>query len=176
MEQLSGDVLEIGAGTGLNLPHYEHAARVVAVEPDRVYARRLHARAREARVPVEVVAGRAESLPFPDASFDHAVASLALCSVKDLDAALREIRRVLRPGGSLSFLEHVRGDGHVARWQDRLTPIQRRLAGNCHLNRDTPAAIERAGFRLDELERFPLAGGHTLTRPAAQGVAIKTSS
>jgi ubiquinone/menaquinone biosynthesis C-methylase UbiE len=169
-------VLEIGAGTGLNLPHYAVATRVVAVEPDAVYARRLRTRARAAQVPVAIVAGRAELLPFPDATFDHAVTSLALCSVDDLDSALHEIRRVLRPGGSLVFLEHVRGEGRVARWQDRLTPAQRCIAGNCHLNRDTPAAIERAGFRLDELERFSLAGGHTLTKPGAQGVAIKTSS
>ena len=176
MSQLSGEVLEIGAGTGLNLPHYERATRVVAVEPDRVYTRRLEVRAREAKVPVAVVSCRAETLPFADASFDHAVTSLALCSVDDLDGSLREIRRVLRPGGSLVFLEHVRGEGRVARWQNRLTPLQRRIGGNCHLNRDTPAAIERAGFEMDELERFDLAGGHALTKPGAQGVATKTSS
>jgi ubiquinone/menaquinone biosynthesis C-methylase UbiE len=169
-------VLELGAGTGLNMPHYEQATRVVAVEPDAVYARRLEARARAAQVPVAVVSGRAESLAFADESFDHAVTSLALCSVDDLDVSISEIRRVLRPGGSLVFLEHVRGEGRVARWQDRLTPVQRRIGGNCHLNRDTPAAIERGGFRMDELERFDLAGGHALTKPGAQGVATKTSS
>jgi ubiquinone/menaquinone biosynthesis C-methylase UbiE len=149
---------------------------VVAIEPDARYARRLERRATEAHVPVEVVRGRAEAIPFPDGSFDHAVATLVLCSVENLDGALAEIRRVLRPGGSLVFLEHVRGEGRTARWQDRLTPIQRRVADNCHLNRDTPAAIERAGFRVDELERFSFPGGHRLTRPAVQGVAIKTSS
>jgi len=173
---LEGDVVELGAGTGLNLPHYARAARVVAVEPDPAYARRLRERALKARVPVEVVAAHAEALPFPHASFDHAVASLVLCSVKEPDVALAEIRRVLRPGGSLVFLEHVRGEGRVARWQNRLTPVQRRLADGCHLNRDTAAAIERAGFRLDGLERFPLPGSHPLIRPGIQGAATRTSS
>ena len=95
-----------------------------------------------------------------------------LCSVTDLDAALAEIRRVLRPEGSLRFIEHVRGEGGVARWQDRLTPIQRRIADGCHLNRDTAAAIEAAGFRITDVERFPMPAGHRLIRPAIQGTAI----
>ena len=169
---LEGEVLEIGAGTGLNIPRYRRATRVVALEPDRRYARHLVVRAGEAGVPVEVVEGRAEALPFPDGSFDHVVASISLCSVKDLDAALAEIRRVLRPEGSLRFIEHVRGEGGVARWQDRLTPIQRRIADGCHLNRDTAAAIEAAGFRITDVERFPMPAGHRLIRPAIQGTAI----
>jgi ubiquinone/menaquinone biosynthesis C-methylase UbiE len=172
---LEGEVLEVGAGTGLNVPRYGRASRVVALEPDRRYARRLVARAGEAGVPIEVVDGRAEALPFPDRTFDHVVTSIALCSVTDLDAALAEIHRVLRPGGSLRFLEHVRGEGRVARWQDRLTPIQRRIADGCHLNRDTAAAIEAAGFRITALERFPLPMGHPLIRPAIQGTAITQS-
>ena len=119
---------------------------------------------------------RAEALPFPDASFDHVVASLVLCSVSDVDAALDEVRRVLRPEGSLVFVEHVRGDARVARWQDRLTPIHMLLAGGCHPNRDTERALERSGFRLEELERFPLPASHPLIRPAIQGVATKTSA
>ena len=170
---LEGDVLEIGAGTGLNVPHYRRARRVVALEPDGAYGRRLRERAAAAGLPVEVVVGRAESLPFPDESFDHAVTSIALCSVDDLDVALAEIRRVLRPGGSFVFLEHVRGDGHVGRWQDRLTPVQRRLADGCHLNRDTESAIEQAGFRFEEIERFRLPAGHPLIKPAIQGRAAK---
>ena len=169
---LQGEVLEVGAGTGLNVPRYRRASRVVALEPDRRYARRLVARAGETGAPIEVVEGRAEALPFPDRTFDHVVTSIALCSVTDLDAAVAEIHRVLRPGGSLRFLEHVRGEGRVARWQDRLTPIQRRIADGCHLNRDTAAAIEAAGFRITTLERFPLPMGHPLIRPAIQGTAI----
>ncbi len=173
VSSLAGDVLEVGAGTGLNLPHYERAERVVALEPDPVLARRLRRRAREAAVPVEVVEGRAEALPFPEASFDHVVASLVLCSLSDVDSAIAEIRRVLRRQGSLVFVEHVRGGGRVARWQDRLTPLHARLAGGCHLNRDTERALERSGFRFQELERFPLPASHPLIRPGIQGVATK---
>ena len=171
--ELRGDVLEVGAGTGLNIPRYRRAERLVALEPHRTYARRLRARAGSAHVPVEVVAGSAEELPFPDGSFDNVVTTLSLCSVRDLDMALAEIRRVLRPGGALHFLEHVRGEGGTARWQDRLTPIQRRLADGCHLNRDTAAAIERAGFEIAELERFEMPAGAKVIRPAIQGSAVK---
>ncbi|MGZ4381990.1 MAG: class I SAM-dependent methyltransferase [Gaiellaceae bacterium] len=170
---LDGDVLEIGAGTGLNIAHYRDARRVVALEPDLAYTRRLRERAAESRVPVEIVKGTGEALPFPDASFDHVVVTLALCSVTDLGRTLAEILRVLRPGGSLEFLEHVRGGGGVARWQDRLTPLQRRVADGCHLNRDTAAEIEAAGFRVERLERFRLPAGHPLVKPAIQGTALK---
>jgi ubiquinone/menaquinone biosynthesis C-methylase UbiE len=170
---LAGEVLEVGAGTGLNLPRYRRADRLVALEPDRQYLRRLRVRAGEARMPVEVVDAIAEALPFADESFDHAVTSISLCSVDDLGAALAEIHRVLRQGGSLGFLEHVRGDGRLGRWQDRLTPIQRRLADGCHLNRDTEAEIERAGFRLETVERFTMPPGHPLIKDAVQGTSLK---
>ena len=170
---LEGDVLEIGAGTGLNIPHYRQARRIVALEPGGAYTRRLRERAAQSPIPVEIVEGSAEAIPFPDESFDHVVASLALCSVSGLELTVAEIRRVLRSGGSLEFLEHVRGEGGVARWQDRLTPLQRRIADGCHLNRDTAAAIEGAGFRIDQLERFEMPAGHRLTRPAIQGTALK---
>jgi len=169
--ELRGDVLEVGAGTGLNLPRYRRADLLVALEPHRTYARRLRSRAGSAHVRVEVIEGSAEELPFPDESFDNVVTTLSLCSVRDLDVALAEIRRVLRPGGALHFLEHVRGEGDIARWQDRLTPIQCRLADGCHLNRDTAAAIERAGFEITELERFEMPAGAKVIRPAIQGMA-----
>ena len=169
--ELRGDVLEVGAGTGLNLPRYRRADLLVALEPHRTYARRLRSRADSAHVRVEVIEGSAEELPFPAESFDNVVTTLSLCSVRDLDVALAEIRRVLRPGGALHFLEHVRGEGDIARWQDRLTPIQRRLADGCHLNRDTAAAIERAGFEITELERFEMPAGAKVIRPAIQGMA-----
>lgn len=173
---LDGDVLEVGAGTGLMLAHYRRAARVVALEPDAGMAERLRERAAEASVPVEVVEGRAEELPFPGGSFDHVVAGLVLCSVEDLERVLAEIRRVLRADGSLALLEHVRGGGRVARWQNRLTPLQRRLADGCHLNRDTAAAIAAAGFATDELERFALPAAPPWARPGLYGRATRISS
>jgi SAM-dependent methyltransferase len=173
---LEGEVVEIGSGTGASLPYYEGASRVVAVEPDTSMAKRLPGRLQEAKVPIEVVSARAQALPFPDQSFDAAVAAFVLCSVEDQGAVLAEARRVLRPGGKLVLLEHVRGEGRIARWQDRLTPLHRRLAGNCHLNRDTRAAVAAAGFDTAGVERTELPGTHTLVRPGVQGVAIKTSS
>lgn len=173
---LEGDVVEIGSGTGASLPYYERARRVVAVEPDAGMANRLPARIAEAKVPVEVVSARAEALPFQDESFDAAVAAFVLCSVEDQGAVLAEARRVLRQGGRLVLLEHVRGARRTARWQDRLTPIHRKLAGNCHLNRDTRAAVMAAGFDASGVESTQLPGTHPLVRPGIQGVATKTSS
>jgi len=176
LADLEGDVVEIGSGTGASLPYYERASRVVAVEPDTSMAKRLPGRLQEAKVPVEVVSARAQTLPFPDQSFDAAVAAFVLCSVEDQSAVLAEARRILRPGGKLVLLEHVRGEGRVARWQDRLTPLHRKLAGNCHLNRDTRAAVAAAGFDTAGIERTELPGTHPLVRPGVQGVAIRTSS
>ena len=176
LAELEGDVLEIGAGTGANLRHYGRAASVVALEPDERMARRIAEKLADARVPVEVVSGEAEALPFPDARFDAAVSTLVLCSVGDPARALAEIRRVLRPGGVLVLLEHVRGTGTCARWQDRLTPLHRRLAGNCHLDRDTLAAVAAAGFDVRRVSAGPIPSTHPLARPGIQGTAIKTSS
>ena len=176
LADLEGEIVEIGSGTGASLPHYRRATRVVAIEPDESMASRLPARITEASVPVEVVTARAEELPFPDESFDAAVFAFVLCSVEDQSAAIAEARRVLKPGGKLVLLEHVHGEGRTARWQERLTPLHRRLAGNCHLNRDTLASVEAAGFDAREVARIELPGTHALVRPGIQGVATKTSS
>lgn len=173
---LEGEVLEVGAGTGLNLAQYERAARVVALEPDPSMAKRLPGRAAEAQVPVEVIAGSADAIPFPDETFDAVVATFVFCSVEEPKAVLDELRRVLKPGGRLVLLEHVRGEGGVARWQDRLTPLHRKLAGNCHLNRDTRATVAAAGFDATAVQPIHLPGTHKLVRPGVQGTAIKTSS
>jgi ubiquinone/menaquinone biosynthesis C-methylase UbiE len=173
---LEGDVLEIGSGTGASLPYYEGAARVVALEPDESMASRLPARVAEAQVPVEIVSASAEALPFPAESFDAAVSAFVLCSVENPAAVLGEIRRVLRPDGKLVLLEHVRGEGRTARWQHRLTPLHRKLAGNCHLDRDTKVSVAAAGFDVADVEPTQLPGTHALVRPGVQGVAIKTSS
>lgn len=154
---LRGRVLEVGAGSGLNFAHYpREVAGVLAVEPE-PYLRELARRsAALAPVPVEVVSGIAEALPAGDGTFDAAVTSLVLCSVSDQRAALRELFRVIRPGGELRFYEHVRaGTPGLTRIQELLDatlwPI---LAGGCHTSRDTAADIAEAGFELERLDRF----------------------
>ncbi|MFJ5861792.1 class I SAM-dependent methyltransferase [Pseudarthrobacter sp. NPDC092439] len=154
---LSGEVVEVGAGDGLNFPHYPPTvARVLAVEPEPRLRRLAGEAAKQAPVPVEVVDGLAESLPFADASADAVVVSLVLCSVADQAAALQEIRRVLKPGGQLRFLEHVRADTPgLARVQRVLdATLWPSVAGGCHTGRDTAAAIEDAGFTIESLERY----------------------
>jgi ubiquinone/menaquinone biosynthesis C-methylase UbiE len=173
---LAGEVLEIGAGTGASLTHYEQATRVVALEPDASMAKRLPAKAAAAKVPVEAVEASAEAIPFPDESFDVVVSAFMLCSVVDPSAVLAEAQRVLKPGGRLVLLEHVLAEGPMARWQERLTPLHRKLFGNCHLNRDTRAAVAAAGFDIAGVERIRLPGMTPLTCDGIQGVAIKTSS
>ena len=169
--QADGEVLEIGAGTGANLRHYRDVTRVVAAEPDPAMRARLARHLAGAMVPVEVSEAPAERLGFPDASFDTVVSTLVLCSVADPDAALAEVRRVLRPGGRLLVLEHVRGEGRRARWQDRVTPLWRRVGAGCHPNRDTQAAIVRAGFHLDHAERFEPPRVPAIIRPFIEIVA-----
>ncbi len=171
LEGARGAVLEIGGGTGANLSHYRNVDRVIVAEPDPFMRKRLGQKLEDTRVPVEVSAAGAEALPFPDGSFDTVVSTLVLCTVPDQASALDEVRRVLRPGGRLLFIEHVRATGSMARWQDRIEPLWGRLLGGCHPNRDTVAAIEEAGFEIETFERFyppaPLSG---LT-PHVQGSA-----
>jgi ubiquinone/menaquinone biosynthesis C-methylase UbiE len=171
----TGRVVEIGAGTGLNFRHYpSKVTEVAAIEPDRNMRRRAveAAEAESIAVPIEVRRGRAESLPYVDGEFDTAVSTLVLCSVDDVDATLREIRRVLKPGGSLLFFEHVRSaDPAHARWQDRLDRPWGWFAAGCHPNRDTVANIERAGYRVETLQRFPW-GPPSPSRPHVSGAAV----
>lgn len=170
---LAGRVIEVGAGTGLNFPHYPATVtEVLAVEPEPYLRRVALTAARRAPAPIRVVAGTAEALPAEDTAFDTAVASLVLCTVSDLDRALAEIRRVLRPGGRLRFFEHVRADApRLARWQDRLQRPWGWLAGGCHPNRDTVAAITAAGLDVVELDRFDLQAMPPPARPHVLGVA-----
>ncbi len=172
---LAGEVLEVGAGTGANLPHYPPAVtRLVLAEPDRHMRRRLVARARERGA--EVVDAPCEKLPFADASFDAVVSTLVLCSVASLEDALAEMRRVLRPGGKLVFMEHVAAWDRPDRlkWQRRLEPFWKRLAGNCHLTRTTAEAIERAGFTLGEVKRESVRKALPWVRPSVRGVATRS--
>src|SRR5215218_254025 len=176
VEQATGEVLEIGAGTGRNLPLYRTATRVVALEPAPGMRARATRAAQAGQVAVEVVDGTAEDLFFPDAAFDTVVASLVLCTVPDPARALAEAHRVLRPGGTLRFYEHVRAeDPRLARWQDRLERPWGWLVGGCHPNRDTVAAITAAGLRLVQLDRFDLPAMPPLARPHVLGVAERGS-
>jgi ubiquinone/menaquinone biosynthesis C-methylase UbiE len=171
-----GRVLELGAGTGLNLPHYPpQLERLVLTEPEEPMRRRLHERAGGRAV--TIVAAPAERLPFEDASFDTVVATLTLCTVDDLPTALAEARRVLVPGGRLLFCEHVRsGDPRVARRQDWLTPLWRRVGHGCHANRDTLAAIEAAHFDIAEIEHGSVPRAPQFLAPLIAGVAVRPPS
>ncbi|RSS83130.1 class I SAM-dependent methyltransferase [Streptomyces sp. WAC06614] len=149
---LSGRVIEIGAGNGLNFAHYPRAvSEVVAVEPERTLRRLAAEAALRSEVPVDVVPGAAEALPVKSEAFDAAVASLVLCTVRDLPRSLAELYRVLRPGAELRFFEHGLAPGPgmaaVQRALDRTT-VWPRLFGGCHTARDPLAAIEAAGFRV----------------------------
>ena len=168
----AGSVLEIGGGTGANLPHYRDAGRVVVSEPDPFMRGRLRRKLVRARVPVEVSESGAEDLPFRDGSFDAVVSTLVLCSVPNQEKALAEVRRVLRPGGRLLFIEHVRGEGSVARVQDRVLPLWSRLFAGCHPNRDTLGSIQAAGFEVGKLDRFVPPGPFTGLVPHIQGEAF----
>ncbi|HEY8616550.1 class I SAM-dependent methyltransferase [Phenylobacterium sp.] len=150
-----GRVLELGIGMGLNLGFYDpsRVTRVVGVDPSRELRARAEAAPRHPDLKVRVENGTAEALPFEAASFDTVVCTFTLCSVCTPPAALSEARRVLRPAGRLLFCEHgLAPDAGVARWQRRIEPVWKRLAGGCHLTRPVAAAITAAGFRMDRLE------------------------
>jgi ubiquinone/menaquinone biosynthesis C-methylase UbiE len=149
-----GEVLEVGVGSGLNLAFYDAAtvSRVTGLDPSAPLLARARRRAEEALVPVELTRGHAEQLPFADHAFDSAVITYSMCSLADPARALAELRRVLRPGGELVFVEHgLAPDTRIARWQRRLTPVWRRLGGGCHLDRDIAAILRAAGYRTDDL-------------------------
>lgn len=154
VEPAGGAILEIAAGTGLNFRHYRPDARVVATEPDLAMLARARIRIAESPATIMLVAADAEALPFRPGAFDTAVVALAMCTIPTPDLALAEIRRVLRPGGVLRMLEHVRVDHPVTgSIQDWLTPVWRRVAGGCRLNRRTVPLVVGGGFMLDAVER-----------------------
>jgi ubiquinone/menaquinone biosynthesis C-methylase UbiE len=162
--QLDGEVLEIGFGSGRNVPFYPSTVtRVRAVDPATVGRKLAEKRVAASSVPVEYVGLDGEDLPLDDSSVDHVLTTWTLCTIPDVSRALEEVSRVLRPGGSLHFLEHGRSsDAKVVKWQDRMTPLQRRLGGGCHLNRPIDRLITDSPLRISRLENYELPGPKSL--------------
>jgi ubiquinone/menaquinone biosynthesis C-methylase UbiE len=177
LRQVSGEVLEVGAGTGANIKLYsDNVTRLVLTEPDKHMRKILKDQVGNQHLKnVSVSNGTAEQIEADDASFDYVVSSLVCCSVTDLKACLSEIRRVLRPGGCLVFLEHVAAaDGTSRRrWQNIINPVWKTFMGNCHLNRDTEQALVTEGFDIIQIERESMRKAPPVVRPTIRGIAKK---
>jgi ubiquinone/menaquinone biosynthesis C-methylase UbiE len=173
-EGLEGDVVEIGFGSGLNVPFYpDRVARVAAVEPADVGWKLAGKRLEATSIPVERAGLDGQSLPFEDRSYDAALSTWTLCTIPDVAAALREVRRVLKPGGTLHFLEHgLAPDERVRRWQHRLEPIQKRVFGGCHLTRPVVQLLTSAGFTITELDVFYEEGTPKFVGADSLGIAL----
>lgn len=175
--QVGGKVLEIGAGTGANIQLYsDKVSSLVVSEPDRHMRERLTQKVIACgSEKIEVIGGSAERIEADDESFDFVVTSLVCCSVTDLPASLLEIKRVLRPGGGLAFMEHVAAasGSRRRRWQNRINPFWKTLMGNCHLNRETERAIVAAGFEIMRIERESMRRAPPILRPTIRGMAKK---
>jgi ubiquinone/menaquinone biosynthesis C-methylase UbiE len=177
LQGLRGEVLEVGSGTGLNLPHYPNTVtRLTITEPDGYMMEKLKKKGTPLAIPrVEFSDASLERLPMENESFDAVVATLVLCSVPEQQAALKEIYRVLRPGGHYAFIEHVAAIDRPGRlkWQRRLEPIWKRIAGNCHLTRQTADAIVSAGFEIEWIKYESIRKMIPLVRPSIRGIARK---
>lgn len=160
-----GRVLELGIGSGVNLPLYSVGAReVIGLDPSAKLLEMAGEAARPLARPIELLEGSAETIPLDDASVDTVVSTWTLCSIPDVTRALAEVRRVLNPSGQFLFVEHGRSpDANVRRWQDRLTPMWKRLAGGCHLNRAIPELLQGSGFHIERLETGYMRGPKAMT-------------
>jgi ubiquinone/menaquinone biosynthesis C-methylase UbiE len=170
---LHGEVVEIGFGSGLNVPFYPASVtRVDAVEPADIGWKLAGDRLRDAAVPIRRAGLDGASLPFGDAQFDAALSTWTMCTIPDIDAALRELRRVLKPGGTLHFVEHgLAPEENVRAWQHRLEPVQKRLFGGCHLTRPTVDLLRGAGFEIAEVDEYYEEGSPKVVGANALGVA-----
>ena len=174
LAHVQGAVLEIGFGTGLNLPCYpEHIRKITGVDPNPGMGSLARRRIASSPIAVDWQVADAQELPFPSQSFDSVVSTWTLCSIPNVAKALGEIRRVLRAGGKLFFLEHgLSEDPQVQRWQNRLNPLQKVIADGCNLNRDMARLIREAGFRFEQLERFYMADQSKFIGYTYQGIAL----
>ena len=175
ISQARGRTLELGAGTGLNLAHYRsEVTELVLLEPDPHMGAKLREKVAASGRDARIVTSSAEQLPFEDEFFDTVLGTLVLCTIPDHERAIDEVARVLKPGGRMLFLEHVRSDDPgLARWQDRLRPVWQYVAIGCQCNRETLAAIERSPLTVDRATPGKLPKAPPLVRPTITGVATK---
>jgi ubiquinone/menaquinone biosynthesis C-methylase UbiE len=175
-EGLHGDVVEIGFGTGLNAPYYpSEVSRILAVEPSTVCMRIAGPRIAESSTPVELAGLTGEHVDLPSEEFDAVLSTWTLCTIPDIEAALSEIRRVLKPGGTFHFVEHGHSpDVGVARWQRRFEPFSKRIFGGCHLTRKMSERIEQAGFAIRQVDNYSAKGDPKPFGYTYEGRAIKS--